>query len=390
MKIFVIHARRTGYGVIRALHTYTDEIYVADSHKTAVFSSRHVKQGFVCSDITTVSDEAFLEEVIELAHQMDYQKERPVVFTGKDDYLQFFSKYSDVLSKYFLLSFESDYAKLNKALSKLDLIDIANQAKVKIPLSWSSKTNLSEILSQVTYPAIIKPAVKNAPEIDVVKQAFRIKVCEKEKDLREAAGLLESLSVPYVVQEYIPGDDSELFTIGVYSWRGELKAWSTSQKIRQFPPSTGECSYGRTLHLEALVEPARRILKAIGLTGISQIEFKYHRGEYYLIEINPRVWSWHQIHTKVGVNLAKVAMDCIYGQVNDHLIEPRKEERFWMFLMMDLLHNRLLNRNLSWVQLCVNFLRSDLEAFFSWKDPMPFIIHTWQTIPYIKQQLKNG
>ena len=99
MRIFVIHARRTGYGVVRSfVNEPNTKIFIADTIKTAVFSSKYVDQSFLISDITKVSEEVFLEEMITLAHKMDFSVEKPIVYTGKDDYLIFFSKNYNKLS----------------------------------------------------------------------------------------------------------------------------------------------------------------------------------------------------------------------------------------------------------------------------------------------------
>jgi D-aspartate ligase len=384
MKLFIIHARRTGYGVIRSLAAFSPEVFIADTHRTPVFRSRYITKSYLINDITRVKEDSFLQEMIALAEDMNYQEEKPIVFTGKDDYLLFFSKNSSVLSKYFELSFETDFGILEAALNKKALIQYAEEAGVAIPRSFSDDHNLHEVTRESSWPLIIKPAIKNRPERDVVKDAFRLRVCHNEQELNDAIALLKGIAQPYVIQEYIPGDDSELYTIGTYSWRGELKAWSTSKKLRQFPPGTGECSFGVTLYEPVLAEAAAKLLKRIGLTGISQIEFKKHEGQFYLIEVNPRVWSWHQIHVAVGVNLDKITVDHLSGVAHGGVIEPTEETRYWMFLTMDTLHNVILNKNITPLTLLRDLLRSRIEAFWDHKDPKPFFVHLHETIKYMR------
>lgn len=394
MKIFIIHARRTGYGVIRALsHEPGASFYVADTEETAVFKSKYIENSFIIKDITKVSNEEFISEMIELAIRMDYQTEKPIVFTGKDDYLIFFSKNFEKLSKYFDLSFETDFYKLNRALSKFELIECAKNASILIPQTFTNRSNVKDILAKCKFPLIVKPAIKNLPELDVVNAAFRIKKCSNTSEFEDAISLLNSLNVDFVVQEFIQGGDENLFTIGTYSHKGKLIAWSTSKKLRQFPPITGECSLGETCFDDTLVPLASRLLQEIGLSGISQIEFKKYNGEYYLIEINPRIWSWHQIHEKVGVNLALIAANSVKGRIPNDMIIPFKGKngiKKWMFLTMDYMYNNMLNKNVSKIKILKDFLRCDLEAFFHWKDLSPFIRHLKRTIPYIISLKKNS
>lgn len=390
VKIFVIHARRTGYGVIRALKDFTRDIYIADNEVTPVFHSRYVKRAFVVSDITKVSNDEFLSELIALARTMGSQEERPIVFTGKDDYLQFFCQNSEALSPYYLLSFESDWTILQKALSKKELVDLAARAHVTIPLSFTDDDPIGTILSTMRFPAIVKPAMKATPERDMLSEAFRLKVCESSADLEQAVSQLRGLGVSYVVQEYIPGGDSELYTMGIYSYRGTIKAWSASKKLRQFPPGAGECTYGKTVYDCSMLKATERLIAEAGLTGISQVEFKRYREENYLIEINPRVWSWHQIHSEVGVNLAKIACDHALGETTSEVVHPKRGEKYWMFLMMDILHNRILHRNISSIDLVRSLIGCSLEAFFCLKDPMPFIVHFLRTVRYIRLTVRQS
>lgn len=384
MKVFVIHARRTGYGVVRSLNKYTKDIYVADTNITPVFNSKYIKKSFIVPDIVNTPPNQFIKHLINIAHEMNYTDEKPVVFTGKDDYLMFFSKHYKQLSKYFILSFDSNYKRLKSALSKKELITTSHQSKVSIPLSFTDENSIDEILNQINFPVIIKPAIKNTPTIDVVKTIFRLKKCYTPSELTIAIDQLNEHSVPYVIQEYIPGNDSSLITMGTYSYKGKLKAWSTSKKVRQFPPNTGECSLGITIYEKELVPLAERLLKTLQLTGISQIEFKKHQDKYYLIEINPRIWSWHEINRKVGVNLCKIACDHIGGKSNNTIITPIPKKVKWVFPTMDYLHNIKLNKNINLFTLIKDFITSDIKAFFNIRDLSPFYYHIKSTLTYIK------
>lgn len=389
MKVFIVHTRRTAYGVIRSLCHKDFEIYGADTFRSEAAYSKYLKNFFIIPDITTQSDEAYCRLMVSLAERMNYKKERPVVFTGKDDYLLFFSRNYDKLQEYFQLSFESDSHKLELALDKVNLARIAEESSVSIPKSCYQYDGSNHHFA-LKFPVVIKPAIKNRPDIDVVSRAFRIKYCENVADLEDAVRQLEKVGQPYIIQEYIPGTDESLYTIGTYSYKGRLKAWSTGFKVRQFPPSVGECSLGKTEYVPELIEPASRLLSAIGLTGISQIEFKRYKGIYYLIEINPRIWSWHEIHRKVGVNFPLICMDQLAHKLGDDVfIQPNDIEIYWQFVLMDLLHNNLLNKNVSKWKIVGDLLKSHVEAFFNIKDPRPFLIHFVRTIKYINNELKS-
>jgi len=388
LKIFILHTRRTGYGVIRALAGVATEIFGADTFRSEAALSRHLNEFFLIPDITTCSEEQYVELMIDLARRMKYEVERPIVFTAKDDYLLFFSKHYEKLAPYYHLSFENDYTRLNQALDKAELAKVASQYEVLAPRAYEL-TDFTETAQPPTFPVIMKPAIKNRPDVDIVAKAFRLRICHSVEEVHQAALLLDRYDQPYVIQEYIEGGDDALYTCGVFAHQGQLIAWSSSRKLRQFPPHTGECSLGELIYLPDLVEPCEKLIRAIGLSGIMQIEFKRRGDEFFLIEINPRIWSWHEIHRLVGVNLSEIAVNTILGlKTYREVVSPREERKTWMFLSMDLLHNVLLNRKVSaWRVLC-DWWSSDLEAFGNWDDFGPCLEHWKRVIPYIVSQVK--
>jgi len=386
-KIFIIHCRRTGYGVIRSVKEKNYEIYGADTWETPVSNSKFLKDFYVIPEITEVSDGEFLEALIRLAKKMKYEVSKPIVFTGDDNYLLFFSKYYKNLKKYYEYSFEPDYSKLEFALNKSKVNTLAQSVDVLAPKSYDM-SGVNEI-HEKEFPIIIKPAIKKSPEINVVEKAFRANICNNIDELVSAVKLLESLNQKAIIQQYIPGGDENLLTIGTYSYKGRIIAWSTCAKVRQFPPGTGECSFGKTIYIPELLNPAKNLLNGLSLTGISQIEFKKYDGKYYLIEINPRIWSWHQIHSAKGINFTQICLDYLDQKIeSDAFFEPKdKKEEFWQFFWMDLLHNRLLNKKASFLKIIRDFFRSRQEAFFEYGDIRVFLAHSKRTIMYVKTKL---
>jgi D-aspartate ligase len=386
LQALIIHARRTGYGVIRSLYDLGVRVIVADDERTPVFHSNKVAETYVLPHITSVSNDEYLALLLELGKQ-NFTGQKILVFTGKDDYLLFFSKNYQALSKYFVLSFESDYLKLRTVLGKKSLSKIATAAGVKIPLTLTDESSDSEF-QKISYPVIIKPDFKNLPDLDVVSKAFRLMVCRDDAELSRARQKLSSLGLEYVVQKYISGGDDKLFTVGTYFFNGKLLGYSMARKIRQFPMNTGECSFGELINDDSLVSTCSILGKETNLTGICQIEFKKMGEDYFLIEINPRVWSWHQIHTKAGVDLVAICAKKIFGLSSDEFTKPTSEIKgYWHFSLMDLLHNVILNRNVSFFHWLKDVFRADIHAFYSKDDLKPVFSHWRKTISYVVREV---
>ena len=388
MKALVIHARRTGYGVTRSLHQYGAEVIIADDQVTPVFYSNKISHSYVLPNITKVSEEFYLERLLAIG-QKHFDGDKILVFTGKDDYLLFFAKNYSALAPYFSLSFESDYQKLRRVLGKKSLAKVAKLANVRSPLTLDDGSPQDEY-DQLAYPVIVKPDFKNLPSQDVVGEAFRIKKCNDCHQLTLARNQLSDLGLEYVVQEYISGGDDDLYTVGVYLYQGRLLGYSMAKKIRQFPVNTGECSFGKLIDDDCLIEACVLLAQESKITGICQIEFKKSGDEYFLIEINPRVWSWHQIHSVAGVDLVKICAQKMYKNRELPMIKPvRGVNGYWQFSLMDMLHNVILNKNISLWEWLRDLRRSNIHAFFCPKDLKPVIWHWSQTLPYIYREMRK-
>lgn len=315
----------------------------------------------------------------------------PFLFTGSDDYLQFFANHATELSPYFNYSFLDNTEKLNSLLSKKELAYRAREFNIPIPCTYDDESDVTEISNHLSFPVIIKPALKATATNNLVDSCFRLKRCDTFSELTSGIELLEKHNSEYVVQEYIQGSDADLFTLGLSVFNGNILGWSTSQKIRQFPSSAGECSLGTLVYLPELVDLVSPLFKSLALSGIYQVEFKSSNGSYFLIEINPRIWSWFEIHNFAGVNLALLYIQAfLRSDDNDTpLVTPHPVEGvFWGFALIDLLHNCLLERNISFSKWLKDIFSLNCEAFFSLNDPAPFLSHIFQTVPYILSKLR--
>ena len=110
------------------------------------------------------------------------------------------------------------------------------------------------------------------------------------------------------VQEFIPGGERQLQIFGSYCGPDhEVVAYFTARKRLQYPALAGTGIVVEAIRLPELVEPSRRLLRALDFDGISEIEFKRDErdGRLYLIEVNPRHWDQHGLGNAVGVNLSE-------------------------------------------------------------------------------------
>jgi predicted ATP-grasp superfamily ATP-dependent carboligase len=180
-----------------------------------------------------------------------------------------------------------------------------------------------------------------------------------------------------IVQEIVPGGGEAQFSYAALCKGGTSLASIVARRTRQFPKDFGQFStFVETVDEPGVIEPAERLLAATGFTGLVELEFKKdpRNGQFKVFDMNPRVWGWHTLSRRAGVDFPYLLWRLMKG-------EPVPEVRgragkSWMLLTADLrvALEEILSGNLSlWAYL--GSFRGPLEsAIFAWDDPLPGLL----------------
>jgi D-aspartate ligase len=155
------------------------------------------------------------------------------------------------------------------------------------------------------FPVLVKPSRPAGFRARFRKQAL---LCKDRSELERAFDAARAFDP--LIQEVIPGPDRLLFTLGVYiDEAGSPLGIFCGRKLRQSPSVVGTCRVGEALWNDEVVDQGLRLLRELRFTGIAQVEFKYdHRdGKFKFIEINPRLWQWHENAAVCGVDFPWIA-----------------------------------------------------------------------------------
>ena len=120
-----------------------------------------------------------------------------------------------------------------------------------------------------------------------------------------------------MVQELIPGGGEAQFSYAALCGDGRPLASVTARRTRQYPIDFGHSSsFVETVDVPAVEDAARQLLAAIGYTGIAEVEFKYDYRDkrYKLLEMNPRVWTWHSLCCRAGVDFPYLLWRMTHGR----------------------------------------------------------------------------
>jgi len=370
MQALIINSKRNGLPAIRSLGARGVNVIAVDHFSDAIgFYSKYTTVAKIVPLITD-GEEDFALAVADIGRK--YQaNDKIVLIPTSDAHLLAFVRQWKHLSAYFYPLFELNLDTLNRCLDKTKVIELAETSRVPIPRSIVSPS-AGDRTHDLRFPIIVKPDIRSGPEA-IAANIFRLRTCHTKGDVENAAAELEAKGFSFVVQEYIPGDDDTLYTVGLYANKGEVLACFTGRKLRQFPPAFGECSYGEIVSEQKIVDYALQLMSASKYTGIAQIEFKQYKGEYYLIEINPRIWSWASLSVVAGVDLVWAGYR--------HTVSNKKEKMMqniwngkWSYLREDIRSDKLRDSPTGILRILWQSLTADSHSIWSASDPLPGIV----------------
>jgi predicted ATP-grasp superfamily ATP-dependent carboligase len=180
-----------------------------------------------------------------------------------------------------------------------------------------------------------------------------------------------------LLQELIPGDDAQGVNYNSYFWEGDPLVEFTAQQLRNAPPEFGSPCVVVSKDIPEVIEPGRKILRAMGFCGYSCTEFKKDArdGVYKLMEVNGRHNRSSLLSVRCGVNFAWLQYKhLILGELPSAC--DYRTGVYWVALARDVAYG-LKRRNAerpSLAQFLQPYLGPHVFAILDWRDPKPFVL----------------
>lgn len=181
------------------------------------------------------------------------------------------------------------------------------------PGVWQAQDReaLQSLADALPYPCILKPELIHRAK-DFLK-GRKVLLAKDATDYRRQVAAIPAESGRWLVQEIIPGPESDITLFGGYAdAEGRLQAVFTGRKLRQYPPGFGSASLVRSEPCPETQAMTADFIRRIGLRGVFGAEYKRdpRDGRLKIIEINPRPTLWFQIAHDAGLRpVAAMAAD---------------------------------------------------------------------------------
>jgi D-aspartate ligase len=269
---------------------------------------------------------------------------------------------------------------------------LAERVGVPVPRTCYPSTAEEAATVDVSFPAVLKPAVKESPNRLTVAKAWRV---DDRDELvhryAEACTLVDPATL--MVQELVPGGGESQFSFAALCVDGEPLASLTARRTRQYPADFGRAStFVETVDCPDIVEPSLRMLREIGFTGLIETEFKRdpRDGVLKLLDMNPRVWGWLTLCGRAGVDFPYLLWLHVCGeQVPAAHARPGVG---WLRVSTDTptAVKELLARRLPLREYLRSLRRPRESAIFAWDDPRPGVSELPLLVYVLGRRLLRG
>ena len=289
-----------------------------------------------------------------------------------DEDVALFAQHHELLSKHYRVT-TPPWGTVRWLCDKRSLNQLAKAVSVDRPWTFCPRSRDELAQQECPFPVILKPAMRLSFNRLTADKAWRFENRESLlKGYDDACTLIDPALV--MVQEVVPGGGEAQLSFAALCKDGIPVASIVARRTRQFPMDFGRFStYVETIEDPHVVDAAQRLLAPTQLTGIVEIEFKKdsRSSKLKLLDVNPRVWGWHTLSIRAGVDFPYLLWRLFTGQTISE-VHGRVGER-WMRLCTDLpvAIEEIVHGRLSLTTYLHALFGRKESAIFAWDDPLP-------------------
>jgi predicted ATP-grasp superfamily ATP-dependent carboligase len=231
-----------------------------------------------------------------------------VVFATSDETTALLARNYEALSECFHLT-TSRWDVTRFGYDKRLTYQLADEVGVDYPQTWYPASREDVLALDCTFPVVLKPAVKTTLNRFTHDKAWRADDARALVGRYDEARKLVPADV-IIIQELVPGGGTGQFSYAAICSNGRPLAHLVARRLRQYPVDFGHSSsYVETVHEPEVERTAEALLRALGYTGLVEVELKRdarNRG-LKLLDVNLRVWTWHSLGARSGLDFPYLA-----------------------------------------------------------------------------------
>lgn len=225
----------------------------------------------------------------------------PLIACSDQD-IAFIQRHRSALSQRFVYQSSYDDGVAERLMDKAELYRLCGEIGIDVPGFWEvERAAVSSLAATVRFPCLVKPSLIHAVKAEMAGR--KLWTARNRQELSDVADVLPRGATTWLVQEIVPGPESEITLFaGHVDGDGNIRQATTCRKLRQYPPGFGSASLVRTKLDAETLALSTRLLAAAGYRGIAATEFKRdpRDGRLKIIEMNARPSLWFAVTGAAG------------------------------------------------------------------------------------------
>jgi predicted ATP-grasp superfamily ATP-dependent carboligase len=368
-----------GLGVLRTLARKGIPVILLD-HEHCIGKYSKYKKRFFRSPRPS-EGENYLNFLLQLAKREGIQGW--IIFPNSDEAVRVLSQHKEILENYYRIP-TPYWESIRNVYIKRETYKVAEKNGISIPKIYDINSLEQLVESDLQYPLVIKPSIRDHFFNKTKIKAFRVNTKEELiKTYQRVRGVIEPDEI--LVQDFIPGGPKNLYSFCPFFKSGKVITGVAGRRARQHPMDFGHAStYVELVDIPELRGISEKFLGLIDYYGIAEVEFMQdpRDNQYKLIEVNPRVWGWHTLAIAAGVDLPYLLYQDMIGEEIEVL--PSIKQMKWVRLITDIptVFAEIMNGNMKLSDYILSMKGKKKDAVLCLKDPFPFLAEI-ALIPYL-------
>lgn len=304
------------YGMARSFHEEYNipSVAIGKGALMATANSRIVKVAVV--EPRLEEDDIFCKTLIDFAKE--HKGKQLLLVPCGDNYIKLLVRNQEALRPYYAFTC-IDEPLLNKLSLKKSFYQTCTEYGFSFPQTTScTAENYRDFELPFSFPVVIKPSNSVAYWNCRFPHKKKVFVAQDKREMDAILNAIygSSYQDPLILQEYIPGDDSNMRVMNCYCGKDrKVKLIALGEALLEEHSPEGIGSYAAIIngYDEELSMRIKHFLEDIGYTGYANFDMKLdpRDGKYKLFEMNLRQGRSSFFVTAAGYNLAKWMVDDI-------------------------------------------------------------------------------
>jgi D-aspartate ligase len=295
-----------GLALTRALHREGVSVFALEKNRTLPGLKTSSAAVHFVDDI---DGDSLVKTLIQFAIK-NFPTERPVLFLTNDNMTAAIARQVDQVRQYYRLSWADCAERTARLLDKSHIEIRCREAGLSYPLSQIVKSiaEFAGIDQHLEFPVIVKPSKPLS--------SFKTIVIKRPEQVSDALSPHID-SAPFLVQEFIPGDDTSISFCALYLEQGSVVAHFEGRKLQSRP--MGHTTIAIPSSDPELLAHAKKFFSGLDLSGPVSLEIKRDaNGTMWVIEPTVgRTDFWVGLCINAGISLPMIEYRAQTGQSTD-------------------------------------------------------------------------